>query len=101
MCSGIVYKFQCNGYSAIYYDKTKRNFQVRMCERLEILALTGKTVKSDDDVSIKEHLSSSITRLILKLMLNNNVAIKENLFFCNYMSAFGKFFNSHYQQQRF
>ena len=65
------------------------------------LALTGKKVKSDDDVSIKEHLSSSITRLILKLMLNNNVAIKENLFFCNYMSAFEKLFNSHYQQQRF
>ena len=33
-----------------------RHFKVRMCERLEIFALTGQRVKGDDDSAIKEHL---------------------------------------------
>ena len=36
--------------------KTKRHFQVRICEHMEISALTGKRVKDDDDAAIKEHL---------------------------------------------
>ena len=54
--SGIVYKFQCGSCNATYYGKTKRNFKVRMCEHLEISALTGKRVKGDEDSAIKEHL---------------------------------------------
>ena len=54
--SGIVYKFQCSSCNTTYYGKTKRHFKVRMCEHLEISALTGKRVKGDDDSAIKEHL---------------------------------------------
>ena len=54
--SGIVYKFQCGSCNATYYGKTKRHFKVRMCEHLEISALTGKRVKGADDSAFKEHL---------------------------------------------
>ena len=54
--SDIVYKFQCGSCNATYYGKTKRHFQVRMCEHLGMSAFTGKRVKGDDDSSIKEHL---------------------------------------------
>ena len=53
--SGIVYKFQCDSCSATYYGKTKRHFNVRMCEHLRISALTTKRVKGDYDSAIKEH----------------------------------------------
>ena len=39
-----------------YYGKTKHHFKVRMFERLETSALTGKIVNGDDDSDIKEHL---------------------------------------------
>ena len=54
--SGIVYKFQCGGCSATYYCKAKCHFKVRMCEHPGIYALTGKSVKGDDDSAIKENL---------------------------------------------
>ena len=53
--SGIVYEFQCGGFSATYYGKTKRRFKFRMCEHLGISALTEKRVKGDDDSVIKEN----------------------------------------------
>ena len=54
--SGIVYKSLCGDCSATYYGKTKRHFKVRMCENLEISALTGKRGKGDDDSVINKHL---------------------------------------------
>ena len=53
--SGIVYKFKCGGCNANYYGKTKCHFKVRMCEHLGVSALTGKTVKGDNESAIKEH----------------------------------------------
>ena len=54
--SAIVYKFQCGGCNTNYYgNKSKRNFKVRICEHLGILALTEKRVKDDDNSAIKEH----------------------------------------------
>ena len=50
--SGIVYKFKCSGCNATYYDKTKRNFKVRMCEHLGVSALIGMTVKGDDNSAV-------------------------------------------------
>ena len=43
---------------ALSYDETllKRHFKVRICEYLGISALTGKSIKGDDDSVIKEHL---------------------------------------------
>ena len=54
--SGIVYKFQSGCWNAICYGKTKRHFNVRVCDDLGICGLTGKGVKDDDDSDIKEHL---------------------------------------------
>ena len=54
--SGIVYKFGYSGCNASYYGKTKRHFEIRMCEHFRISTLTGKRVKVDDDSAIKEHL---------------------------------------------
>ena len=34
----------------------KLHFKVRICEHLEMSALTGKRVKGDDDSSVKENL---------------------------------------------
>ena len=51
--SGVVYKFQCGGCNATYYDKSERNFKARMCEHLGILTLTGKNIKDDDDTAIQ------------------------------------------------
>ena len=36
--------------------KKKRHFKVRMCEHLEISALTSKRVRGDNDSAIKGHL---------------------------------------------
>ena len=52
---GIIYKLQCGGYNATYYDKTKHNFKVKMCEDLVILAVARKRIKSDDDSAIQKH----------------------------------------------
>ena len=54
--SGIVYKFQCGGCNATYYGNAKCHFRVRMCEHLGTSALTGKSVKGDDDSAIRENL---------------------------------------------
>ena len=53
---GNVYKFQCDGSIVTYYGKTKRHFKVRMCEHMEISALTGKNVKGDYDFAIQKPL---------------------------------------------
>ena len=45
LCSGVVYYFQCGGYDATYYGKSKDHFKDRICEHLVISALTGKRVK--------------------------------------------------------
>ena len=50
-----VYKFKCCGCNATYYGKTKHHFKVRMCDHLEVSALTGKRVKGDKDSAVKEH----------------------------------------------
>ena len=62
---GIVHKFQCGGKTT-YYGKTKRYFEVRMCEHLGISALTEKRVKGDDDSTNKKHLFT-VTHLPLKI----------------------------------
>ena len=54
--SDIAYKFQCGSCNATYHGRTKLHFKVRMCEHLEISALTGKRVKGDEDSAVKEHL---------------------------------------------
>ena len=53
--SGIVYKFKWGSCNATYYGKTKRHFEVGMCEHLGVFALTGKIVKGDSNSSIKGH----------------------------------------------
>ena len=53
--SDIVYKFKCGGCNATYYGRTKRYFNVRICEHLGVSALTGKRVKGDNDSAIKGH----------------------------------------------
>ena len=42
----LVYQFQFNIFSDMYYGMTKRHFTVRACEHLSITPLTGKKVKS-------------------------------------------------------
>ena len=54
--SGIAYKFKCGGCNAIYYGKTKRHFNVRMCEHFGVSALTRKRVKEDNDSVIKKNI---------------------------------------------
>ena len=56
LLSGIVSKFQYGSSNGTYYGKTNQDFKVRMCEHLEISAVTGKRVKGDDDSAIKEYL---------------------------------------------
>ena len=56
LCSAIVYKFQCGGCIATYYDKTKRHFYSQTVRTIGDFALTGKRVKDFDDCAIKEHL---------------------------------------------
>ena len=46
---GLVYKYKCGGCDATYYGKTKRHFQIRICEHLGISYLTGKNVKIDNN----------------------------------------------------
>ena len=53
--SCIVYKFKCGGCNDTYYSKTKRNFNVRMCQHLGVSALIRKRIKGDNDSAIKEH----------------------------------------------
>ena len=65
--SNFVCKVHSDGFSATYYDKTKRHFKVIMCKHLEILTLTRKRVKGDDDSAIKENILFSIKHLILKI----------------------------------
>ena len=65
--SGIVYKFQCGSCNATCYGKTKRHFKVRMCEHIGISALTGKRVKGDMILPLKNIFYSVITHLILKI----------------------------------
>ena len=65
--SGIVYKCKCGGYNATYYGKTKRHFNVRMCEHLGISALSGKRVKGDNDSAIKEIIYFAIINLVLTI----------------------------------
>ena len=62
-----------------YEFKTKRSFKGRMCETFGISALSRKTVKGDDDSTIKEHL-----------------------LFCNHSPGLEDLFSihSHYQQQQ-
>ena len=64
---GIFHKFQCGGCNAAYCGKTKRQFKIKICEHLRILALTRKKDKGDDDSAVKEHLFSATTHLILKI----------------------------------
>ena len=54
---GLFYKYKCGRCYAIYYDKTKGHFKVRICERLVISHLTGKKVKVDNNklTAIQEH----------------------------------------------
>ena len=42
---GIVCKFQCGGYSGIYYGKTKRHFKVRMLNTWEFWHSLGKELR--------------------------------------------------------
>ena len=74
--SGIVYKFQCGGYNATYYGKTKRYFKVKMREHLGVSAFTGKRVKGDNGSTINEHHlfcnHSSGFDGFFKLASNNN-----------------------------
>ena len=65
--SGIVFKFQCGDCNATYYGKTKRHLEVRMCEHLGYLALTGKRVKGDDDSANKNIFYFAVTHLTLKI----------------------------------
>ena len=55
--SRIVSKYTCCGCNVIDYNKTKRYFQVRICEHLGISYLTFKTMKIDKNkvTVIKEH----------------------------------------------
>ena len=56
LLSGLVY--QCKCCNATYYGKTKRHFNVQICEHLGISHLTGKKVKIDNNklMAIQEHL---------------------------------------------
>ena len=60
---------------ATYHDKTKRYFKVRIF-KVGISPLTGKRVKDDDILQLKNIFYSAITHLILKisqlLLCNNN-----------------------------
>ena len=53
--SGILYEFKCGGCNATYYGKTKRHFKVKICEHLQVPALTEKRVKGDKNSALKEH----------------------------------------------
>ena len=54
----LVYQDKCGGCNATYYGKTKRHFNVRICEHLGISHLTKKKVKIDNNklTAIQEHL---------------------------------------------
>ena len=53
---GIAYKSPYDDCNVINYGKTKYFNKVIMCEHLEILVLTGKRVKGDEDSTFKENL---------------------------------------------
>ena len=84
--SGIVYKFNCSGCNDTCYGKNKRQFKVRMCEHLEVFALTGKRVKGENNSAIKEHhlyfsRSSGFDNFSILATNNNdfNVTLMESL----------------------
>ena len=56
LLSGLVY--QCKCCNATYYGKTKRHFNVQICEHLGISHLAEKKVKIDNNklTAIQEHL---------------------------------------------
>ena len=45
LLSELVCNYECVGCNTTYFGKTKRQFTVRICERLGISHLTGKKVK--------------------------------------------------------
>ena len=49
LLSGLVYQYKCGGYNATYYGKTKRHFNVRICEHLGISHLSEKKAKIDNN----------------------------------------------------
>ena len=49
LLSGLVYQYKCGGCNATYYGKTKRHFEVRICEHLGISHLTEEKVKIDNN----------------------------------------------------
>ncbi len=56
--SCVCYQFQCNGCNAVYYGKSKRHYQTRVCEHLGISNLTGKRVSDPQVTAVSEHIES-------------------------------------------
>ena len=58
LLSGIVYKYKRSGCNATYYGKTKRHFEVQICQYFVISHLTGENVRIDNNklTEIQEHL---------------------------------------------
>ena len=58
LVSVFVYKYNCCGCNATYYEKTKRHFRVRICDHLGISYLTVKEGESHNNklTTIEEHL---------------------------------------------
>ena len=56
--SDVVYKYKRGGCNATYNGETKLDFNVRICEHLDISHLTGKKVKIDNNklTAVQEHL---------------------------------------------
>ena len=70
LLSGLVFQYKCAGFNATYYGKTKRHFEVRICEHLGISHVTERKVKIDNN----------------KLM-----AIQQHILCCNYCPSFENF----------
>ena len=70
LLSGLANQYKRGGCNATYYGKTKRHFKLRICEHLDILHLTEKKVKIDN---------------------NKLTAIQEHLLCCNYSPSFDDF----------
>ena len=68
--SGLAYQYKFGGCNATYYGKAKCHFKVQICKHLEILHLTEKKVKIDN---------------------NKVTAIQEHLLCCNYSPSFEDF----------
>ena len=54
--SNLVYKFNCNICSYIYYCKTKRHVKFGACELLGTTPLTGKKVKNPKESALFDHI---------------------------------------------